>query len=501
MPGSACSSPLLGDDRDPDEISVSRVAWAEGGRSKKEPQQVILLAKFGREGTVQIALARVLKTIEQRILAEPKHPSGWRMQINLGTAEPPSEIALTLPSSTAMASFLAAREELFAAVRGGTAELIMQGLSFRAVEKECLAYAEAYLDLIRSLTRQAEVTSGAERQHHLQLLRNALAVDSIHVILSDFRGRHREAVLVSPTHPLRTLWLSSWVVLGNGWIEKIKAAGRDHLSHVRSALLDGLVPSAFPVGIPVEDGRIFVPVDNLNAYWAMYAPTTEENTRSLIAEICSALGLGEPSSAGADISGNVVAEKIERYLSQHPYVRELSLNIFNPGAGTVVADALLSLQRKPEHADLRYDIRLFASDPDSPVLGESLESMVRPGGTVNEAADAFATSSGSHLFSKLNVAKHALSEFHASPTDFAAHISILLDVFPAEELSTAERPLGITPLHGLLQGFTTEFVDDNSGTFWNKRPIVGRAIAADRHAACFDLLSSLVVTSALPPRR
>ncbi|MDR3722939.1 MAG: hypothetical protein P4K83_00430 [Terracidiphilus sp.] len=481
----------LGDERDPAEIAISGVSWAEGGRSKKASRHETLLAKFGREGAVQIPLSRMLKTIEQRILAEPKHPSGWRMQINLDTAEPPSEVGLALPSSAAMASFLAAREEFFATVRKDTAELIMQGLSFRDTEKECLAYAEAFLDLVRNLVRQAETTSGAERQQHLQALRNVLAVDSIHVILTDFRGRHREAVLVSPTHPLRSLWLSSWVTLGMDWIEKIKAGGKDNIPYVRSALLDGLVPSAYPVGVPVEDGRIFTPVDNLNAFWALYAPTTEENSRGLMAEICSALGLAEPSASGTDISGKVIADRIERYLSQHPYVRELSLNIFNPGAGSVIADALLSLQQKREHGDLRYDIRLFTTDPDSPVLGEALESMVRPGATVNEAADAFATSTGSHLFSKLNLAKHAINEFHANAKKFPAHISVLLDVFPAEELSIAEKPIGVTPLHGLIQDFDTEFVDDDSGTFWNKRPIVGRSLDADTHAACFDLLSSL----------
>lgn len=120
----------LGDDRDPEEIGLSAVSWADGGRPKKNSRQETLLAKFGREGAVQIALSSMLKNIEQRILAEPKHPSGWRMQINLDTAELPSEIALTLPSSASMASFLAAREELFALVRNGNAELIMQGLSF-----------------------------------------------------------------------------------------------------------------------------------------------------------------------------------------------------------------------------------------------------------------------------------------------------------------------------------------------------------------------------------
>jgi hypothetical protein len=481
----------LGDERDPEEITLTRVSWAEGGRSKKVSRQEILLAKFGREGAVQIPLSRMLKTIEQRILAEPKHPSGWRMQINLDTAEYPSEVGLVLPSTAAMQSFLAVREELFAAVRQNTTELIMQGLSFRDAEKKCLAYGESYLDLVRSLMRQAEKTSGAERQQHLQALRNVLAVDSIHVIVTDFRGQHREAVLVAPTHPLRTLWLSSWVELGKDWIDKIRSGGKDHIPPVRAALLEGLFPCAYPVGIPVEDGRIFTPVDNLNPFWGLYAPTTEENSRGLMAEICAALGLAEPSTAGSDISGKVIADKIERYLSQHPYVRELSLNVFNPGAGSVITEALLTLQQKREHADLRYDIRLFTSDPDSPALGEAIESMVRPGATVNEAADAFATSTGSHLFTKLNLAKHALTEFRANPKGYPAHISLLLDVFPAEELSIAEKPLGIAPLHGLIQDFDTEFVDDDSGIYWKKRPVVGGSFNADIQLACFDLLSSL----------
>ena len=481
----------LGDERDPSEIAVSSVSWAEGGRTKKPSRQETLLAKFGREGAVQIPLSRMLKTIEQRILAEPKHPSGWRMQINMDTPEPPSQVGLTLPSSNAMASFLAAREEFFASVRQGNAELIMQGLSFKDTQKQCLAYAEAYLDLVRGLIRQAETTSGHERQQQLHTLRSVLAVDSIHVVLTDFRGRHREAVLSAPTHPLRALWLSSWVALGNDWLARIQAGGKDHIPHVRSALLDGLVPSAFPVGVPVEDGRIFTPVDNLNAFWALYAPTTEENSRGLMAEVCSGLGLPEPAIAGSGISGAVIADKLSRYLSQHPYVRELSLNVFNPGAGSIIADALLSLQQQREHADMRYDIRLFTTDPDSPVLGEALEAMLRPGVTVNEAADAFATSTGSHLFSKLNLAKHALSEFHANPKDFPAHISVLLDVFPAEELSIAEIPMGVTPLHGLIQEFDTQFIDDDSGTFWNKRPVVGRSTNSGCQDACFDLLGSL----------
>ena len=65
------------------------------------------------------------------------------------------------------------------------------------------------------------------------------------------------------------------------------------------------------------------PVDNLNAFWALYAPTTEENSRGLMAEICSALGLAEPLRREPIFPEKVIADKIERYLSQHPYVRAI----------------------------------------------------------------------------------------------------------------------------------------------------------------------------------
>jgi len=481
----------LGDERDPAEVGLSGISWADGRRAKGTSRQESLIIKFGRDGAFQIPFSRMLKGLEQRILAKPKHPSSWRMQINLDTAEPPVAVALSLPSSIPMASFLAVREEMFVAVRKEKSGLVMQGLSFRDFQEQGLSYAEAYLDLIRSLMKQAENTFGPERQQHLHSLRNMLAVDSIHVVLTDFRGQHREAVLVSPTHPLRTLWFCGWAALGVDWVKRITAGGKYYIPFVRSALLEGLVPSAYPVAIPVEDGRIFTPVDNLNPFWTLYAPTTEANPRGLMAEICSALGLAEPSAAGTDISGKAIAEKIERYLFQHPYVRELSINIFNPGAGRIIADALLALQQRHEYADLRYDIRLFASDPDSQILGETLESMLNPSTIVNDAADAFATSTGSHLLTKLNLAKHALSDFHSDAKKFSAHISILLDVFPAEDLSIAEKNLKIASFHGLIQDYDTEFVDDDTGTYWNKSPVVGQLLDASSHSACFDLLSDL----------
>ena len=476
----------------PEDISVTDISWADKGKTRKSVRQETIIVKFGREGAIQIPISKTLKQIENRILASPFHPSGWRMQINLDTPEPISQISLELPNSAAMHSFLAARKDLFEEIYTEDSEMIMQGFDFKLHKNKCINYVESYINIINTLNRKTEQSTGADKQNYLKELKNLLMVDSVHVILTDFRGRHREASLISPTHPLKIIWFLAWHTLGEKWLCELKSTNKDYLSIVRHALLEGMSSSNFPIGVPVEDGRIFTSVENVNPFWGFYSPTTEDNTRGLMAEICTALGLSEPSTAGADISGSTLADKIDRYLSQHPYTKELSINIFNPGSGAIVADALICLQQRKEYSSLRYDIRLFTSDPESPSLGEVLESMLKIGNSQkHEAVDAFSTSTGNHLFSKMSVAKHTIEDFHSEPDQYSAHISILMDVFPAEELSVREKVLGIAPLHGLIQGYHNEFIDDDRGTFWNKSPIIGLLTNEQDVSGCYHLLTSL----------
>jgi hypothetical protein len=477
----------LGSGRNPDEIKPSEVLWSEGGHFKKIPRQETLLAKFGRDGAVHIPLSHILKSAEQTILAEPEHAGGWRLEIDISGTKSLSKTAVSLSASTAMESFLAARKEFFAAVQSEKPDLTMQGSSFRGMEKECLVYAETYLDLIQYLMKQASGESGS----NLQPLCDVLAVDSIDVFLSDFHGAQREAILVSPTHPLRSLWLTSWAVLGNNWIQELKSGDNEYIPFIRCALLEKLSPSSFPLGVPVRDGRIFTFVDNINPFWALYAPITEKNSRGLMAEICAALGLNEPATVGADISGKTIADKIERYLVQHPYVRELSVNIFNPGAGKVITEALIALQLKSEYSDLRYNIRLFTENVDSPVLGEAFEGILHPESSSNITTDAFIASTGSHLFSKLSLSRHSIADFRKSGKDHPAHISILLDVFPAEKLSVEVPPSRAVNVHGMIQDYDTRFTDNDAGVVWNKQPIVGVTFDSEKEEECFEVLANL----------
>src|SRR5205814_17861 len=79
---------------------------------------------------------------------------------------------------------------------------------------------------------------------------------------------------------------------------------------------------------------------------------------------------------GALIDGPYLAGRVRRYLVQHPYVRTLTINAFNPGRAAVLGEMLLELQKDPAFAQLRYDIRLFVPDPDATGVGEEIAALL-----------------------------------------------------------------------------------------------------------------------------
>jgi len=480
----------LGDERSTD-IAVLGAVWAENNR--KNAKQDSLHIKFEGEGSRQVPVSRTLKEIEQAILAEPQKTFNFRMSVDKGAVAPAQRTEIQFPETPALAAFYSAREVMFEMIRNGEANCISQGFAYRDAKQECLNYANAYIELLGSLFHQSKTVQGQKLHSLISTIRNVLSIDSLHMILTDYRGHKKEALLLSPTHPLRVQWFSCWTSTGEGWLGKIENGSKVMIPGVRQALLDSLRPHAFPVALPSNDGRIFAAIDNLNVFWAVYMPISEVNTRGVMSEICSALGLSSPADVGMDITGDVIAEKIERYLTQHPYVRELSLNVFNPGSGLILSEAMIQLQQKKGYADLRYDLRLFAADPDSPTLGESLESLLHADNTVKAEVEAFATSTGSHLFTKLKLARYDIEEFHANAEQFQAHISIMLDVFPAEELSVMQKLDANVPLFGLIQGFEVDFTDDETGTFWRKHPIVGQpnTTLLEKADFSFDSLAGL----------
>jgi DNA phosphorothioation-dependent restriction protein DptH len=477
--------------RDPSAVRPENVAWAQRSRAGRSAAQETIEARFGKEGALQISVARWMKIIEQRILSSPEGPVSWRMQLHLGQPESPTGDIAEWPSTVAARSFLAARAAYFARVQQGSKELVSQGLNFLAAGPEILSYAGTYVDLLKDLCSKIERDAGTDQLKTIVALRTVLAVDSVRLVVEDYRGHVREAALLGPTHPLRALWQLGWAQLGAAWVRATEKGPEEHVTPAREALLRGISSTNFPPMLPLSDGRVFVAVDNIHPFWALYAPATEEDPRGLLGDVCAALGLPEPSIGGATITGDVVASRVERYLVQHPYVRTLTINAFNPGRATVLADALTALQRQEAFGDLRYDLRLFVPDPDAPGVGEAITSLLAGEGTA--AGEAFSIPTSSHLFPKLTVAIRSTRDFRSAPMRHRAHLSFLFDVFPPEEVAAGQpfRPERTVPLHGLVQDFTVRFRDDETGTGWERQPRHGAPTPIDSGEETCGLLGAL----------
>ncbi len=316
----------------------------------------------------------------------------------------------------------------------------------------------------------------------------------VHVSLTNYRGQRQKAALVGPLHPIRCLWLAGWAALGEKWVTEASNCRCEFVSPARDVLLNRLLPSNQPPYLSVGHGSVFTAVDNVHALWTLYASNLERDPRGLIGNVCSALGLPEPNIGGVAVTGRYLAGRVQRYLVQHPYVRTIAINVFNPGRAKVLADMLLELQSVDVLSELAYDIRLFVPDANEPGVGESLLELLSPeGSSTAQRADAFSALGRDHLNPKLRVAIRPTRDFRSESDAYPAHISMLFDVFPAEAVSAGKyKPEESgSPVFGLLQDFVLEYIDDGEIVAWTRQPRHGMAASIVGAEAISDLLSSL----------
>jgi DNA phosphorothioation-dependent restriction protein DptH len=486
------------DGRDSAGVAPQSAAWAERPRGQSSGAEM-LEVQFGRDGTVRVPVSRILKGIEQTILAAPTGPVAWRISVHMGQPDKPSVEKAGWPTIEECRELLDARQAWFDAVRGGTSELVTQAANLRALRPLAVAYADAYQRLIGALLRRAEASDTPEGKAALGDLWRVLTLDTVTVAVIDHRGRRREAALMAPTHPLRVLWFTAWAEMGAQWLEAARKGPTEFVVATRDALLRQLAPVGYPPvlvtpGSPSVSGRLMTPVDNLAPHWTLYAPAHEPDPRGLLGEVCAAFGLPEPGIGGAVIDGEALAARVQRYLVQHPYISTLAINAFNPGRAGVLAEMLLALQSQPVFEDIRYDVRLFVPDADAPVVGEGLAELLSPSGSLSgREADAFATPSGDHLRPKLALAVRSTADFRAEPERFSAHLSFLFDLFPAEEVGAAPASIrdSAAPVHGLLQDYRVEYQEDEATIAWRRTPRHGNALPLRGCEELTDLLSAL----------
>lgn len=479
-----------------EELKAEAVRWTDPPARKARESEAEIEVRFSPSGVVRIPVPGLLKEIETRLLGSPDRPVCLRLTARSGVADPAVVEPLELSRDAATEAFLVARQEFFRAVARGDSGLTAEAADFRDLLPSVMEYASRYKELVDGLLGRVEAASGSALTQAVAELNRVLAIDSVYIVLAGHQAGPREAVLLSPLHPLRALWIATWTQVARNWCEQLQRADREarqrYLDATRTGLLEDMVPLHFPAVLPLRNGRLFAAVESIHPFWAVYAPVREEDLRGLVSEVCETLRLDEPTMRGSRLAPKLVAARFHRYLVQHPYVHTLTLNVFNPGSGHLVANLLLELQKNAAYAGLHFDVRLFAKDTATPGLGEALQQFLAPAGG-GRGADAFAILSGNHLAPKLALALRNVEDFRARPAGYPAHISLLFDVFPPEEVSAGATcstpPAG--SVHGLFQDFHAEYQDDDAGVVWKRRPCHAPVRPLEPHKELTALLGEL----------
>jgi len=485
---------------DPEPIQVDERQWVERHGRAHVGGVETLEFRVGREGRSSVLVSTVLAATERAFLSDPG-VGRLRMDVSASGAITRTAEAFAWPESEEVRRFLVARAQYFGAVLQGDQRFVTQVVDLTALREQSVAYGGAYLAWLNAVLARAGSGDEAVARRAFDELRLLLSMDTVALLIRDHRGKQRDAILLGPTHPMRVLWHATWAATASDWLERARQSDKEFVVPTRDALLSQLAPVGVPIVVMTHDlGRSYISVDNINPFWSVYGSNDERDPRGLLGDICQALGVAEPPIGGSGISANYIATRLQRYLIQHPYVRTLTINAFNAGRATVLADVLLEMQGEPAFEDLRYDVRLFAIDAEAPGTGEALVELLSPDSAVTaREADAFSTPTESHLHPKLRLAIRSVEDFRQVPDAHPAHLTFLFDQFPTEEIRAEDAgPLDeCSFVHGLVQPSAVDYRELDDLILWSRRPLHGDARPVPNFEELSDLLSQAAQLSSV----
>lgn len=449
---------------------VMETTWQDS-KSKAES---IINVKFKKGSGIQIPVTTYLKNFEQKILANPMAALTWRVEIRNQEASESGADAVDWPIKgveSQFEKFKAARETYFQIIHQDEKKLVSVAHDHVSSSHEAYLYSSSYLEYLAAVFQETE--NGHDYSTELAAL---LRLDSLSIVIWNYDGSYKKAMLLGPTHPLRALWLGGWASLAEAWARQSEKVGKEIAVGTKNSLLEELALTNFPYVLPDSQGQLMVALDSIHPFWSILSSAQEKEPQALIDKIKTALGIKNDYQQVGKQSSAFLATKVERYLIQHPYVNCLSINVFNAGSAGAVAGMLLALKKKPELKHISFDIRLFVADPYATEVGAELFKLINSGDDT-EAENQLFHMAENHLLPRLSISLRANSEFEQSPDEFQSHLSMLFDVFPAQELSV-EKPKAdeqVAPIHGLYQDYCIDYFDENGIVAWDRHTRHGAA--------------------------
>ena len=460
-----------------------------------------------------LVLNPLLRDLERLILSNP-HTLGV-LEVNAVNKRRTEvadfkTVALTAAVNQLANQFYQARQQFFASIRdleGGTGVIEIANLNDHL--NEAVHYVQAYLELVKTLSEKAQAAAGPGGVNTvLHDYASIMRIDTVLMTVGP-ADAPMEVLLLAPTHPLRVLWLFQFETFVRSWIAKMQGHDPEEIERLISEdSIDKLVDLNVPNAISWDQGRVFINTDNIDLFWSILPSAKVADLRTAVNACLQVLGAARREVVISTVTPTQIADKIERYLCHHPYVRSLKVNVINPGDGFLLLEAIKRLLEKPLYADLNFDVKFF-SPPNTrhQLVGNAFDDFMEQrdeedfsrGRTLSETEERLLQPNANPLFPKLIYAKYDISALLEDDTDrFESHLTFVIDYF-GTTVATREhdKPTGSSSLHNLLAEYLTDYTPGKTTATWSRMIAPSRCadLASDGNTArlfeCHDGLAHL----------
>ncbi len=426
--------------------------------------------KLSNQHTVIIGLSSVLVELERRTLHEPLQGGRFSLsqkEVSQATASDFSPLLIERRETDAWGAFWRERERLFKQIQqpGGASRDLVETTEWSdSLLKTARSYARSYHKLLDSLCSD---DTPADRD----ALMDALSLDTSLIRLQFGPDSVEESFVLLPTHPLRIVWFATYTRLLRQWEEELIAQKKAKRKHLLD--LDVLQMLA-PVNIPAffyhpearEPGVFF---QNLHWYHGVaFAAQTPDPQRRL-SDLATILGVRTGDTTSFRLQPERLATHIKRFISLHPYVQTLMVNLINPDRGDLLADALqLVLKTDAEPPD---DMEPTTTPPKVHITSYVIDTRKSRGESLEQlrllATNRLNTDTTDYLLPNLSTTVRQLNNQHPMPLK-DAHITIGTDLTHPHIVAVPfeETPMSSFALQGLLCRFVLSFSNSADGLRW-----------------------------------
>ncbi len=435
--------------------------------------------KLKSRDVYRIVINASLYDIEHKNITDPMTCGAWKADMrSRGVLEVQdlTPVEVTTPAIKGLQNFTDARRHLFNRFQDKDPAGIVEVFDLREFKGEILGYVESYQAMLEELcTKLAAAKTDGQVNNLLNAAHSLSRIDTLHLTLGS-TDEAEEAVLLSPTHPLRMLWVLQYQQLLFGWAEKLNGVPEDEAARlINREATEKITSLNIPSALSFAQNEVYINSDNLDLYWSVLPKGTTTDIRKVVSLVFRLLG----QKGGGEITSVTpaqLADKIWRYLKHHPYVTTLRLNVINPGDGLLILNTIREIQKSGQFDDLNYDIA-FYGDLRYEIMGsafdEMMEEAVLSEGSQPEVDEALLKPNRNPLFPKLTFSKLRVKESDWRTLELReSHITVLIDRFSTKVLM---RPTGNTQgsfcLHNLIAEYRADFDIKGESATWSRKVV------------------------------